>query len=220
MARPSYSLGSIRSKFARLAQLVIPVFALTSCASVPVADSSWVAANCSAMPPVALDLQGITGCTPQGAMQFQCNYTNGDSYTGTLLSGRPHGLGRYTFANGAEFVGQIKSGQQWCGIEDAEGAAFFVWKDGVATQAQAGVDWAAVAVGVLLVGIVAAAAAGGGGGGSSYVPPATDYDWDWDGFYNQFSELVWACRGIQTGQFADASNCTYDLKTDVRWPDK
>ena len=47
-----------------------------------------------------------------------------------------------------------------------------------------------------------------------------DYDWDWDQFYDQYYNLVWRCRGIQTGQFADSSNCYYDYKDDDRWPGK
>ena len=47
-----------------------------------------------------------------------------------------------------------------------------------------------------------------------------DYDYDWDQFYDQYYNLVWRCRGIQTGQFADNLNCIYDTKDDDRWPDK
>lgn len=42
-----------------------------------------------------------------------------------------------------------------------------------------------------------------------------DYDWDWDYFK---SNGQWRCRGIQTGRFADNSNCLWDLKDDDRWP--
>jgi len=42
-----------------------------------------------------------------------------------------------------------------------------------------------------------------------------DYDWDWDYFR---SNGQWRCRGIQTGRFADNSNCIWDRKDDDRWP--
>ena len=42
-----------------------------------------------------------------------------------------------------------------------------------------------------------------------------DYDWDWDYFR---SNGQWRCRGIQTGRFADNSNCLWDRKDDDRWP--
>lgn len=73
---------------------------------------------------------------------------------------------------------------------------------------------AAVVLGVLA--IAAAARGGGGGGGGAGAP--TDYDWDWDMFYNQYRQLVWACRGVQSGQFADNGKCAYKVKTDSRWP--
>lgn len=48
----------------------------------------------------------------------------------------------------------------------------------------------------------------------------TDYDWDWDEFYDQYGTLVWRCRGVQTGQYSENSNCAYDAMTDRRWPEK
>lgn len=72
---------------------------------------------------------------------------------------------------------------------------------------------------VAVAGAVAVAANGGGGGGaSSYA--AQDYDWAWDEFYNQHYQLVWACRGKQTGQFADLEKCAYKYKSDITWPAK
>jgi hypothetical protein len=82
---------------------------------------------------------------------------------------------------------------------------------------------AATAVAILAVAaVVVAAAAAGGGGGSSYSAPSAtqDYDWDWDQFYNASYQLVWACRGLQTGQFAELRHCSGDYKSDSRWPAK
>ena len=42
-----------------------------------------------------------------------------------------------------------------------------------------------------------------------------DNDWDWD--YLPESRQ-WRCRGLQTGQFANNNNCTFDTKDDDRWP--
>ena len=70
-----------------------------------------------------------------------------------------------------------------------------------------------------ILGVVAIVAAGAylasqsGGGGGGYSP--TDSDWDWD---YQPSNGQWVCRGIQTGQYSQLSNCAYDLKDDDRWP--
>ncbi len=68
---------------------------------------------------------------------------------------------------------------------------------------------------------IAVARTGGGGSGSVSTGYATyDYDWDWDQFYNQNYQLVWACRGMQTGQFASPAKCAYKTQTDFRWPAK
>ncbi len=49
---------------------------------------------------------------------------------------------------------------------------------------------------------------------------AADQEWDWDGFYNEYRQIVWACRGVQTGQFAFDERCAFKTKTDYRWPEK
>ena len=65
--------------------------------------------------------------------------------------------------------------------------------------------------------VVSAARSGGGGGGSGSV---YDYDWAWDQFYNKNYQLVWACRGKQTGQFAEIANCANKTQNDSTWPAK
>ena len=42
--------------------------------------------------------------------------------------------------------------------------------------------------------------------------PKHDIDWAWD--------LVWHCRGIQTGQFAEFTKCAGKSKNDDHWPSK
>lgn len=62
--------------------------------------------------------------------------------------------------------------------------------------------------------LVAQSGGSGGGYGSSSLS-VTDTDWDWD--YLPASNQ-WACRGIQTGQFAEPYRCAGDIRMDVRWP--
>lgn len=69
-----------------------------------------------------------------------------------------------------------------------------------------------------VAGAAAIARNGGGSGGSGYAPQ--DYDWAWDEFYNENYQLVWACRGKQTGQFSDFDRCSGKLKIDNEWPGK
>lgn len=94
--------------------------------------------------------------------------------------------------------------------------------DQCAEEIRKGNDAVTAAVVVLgVVAAVAAVAAGSRGGGypNSYAP-ASDHEWDWDQFYTQSYQLVWACRGVQTGEFADAWRCNGKAKTDFRWPGK
>lgn len=80
---------------------------------------------------------------------------------------------------------------------------------------------AAAAAAIILGGLaVVAIAKSSGGGGYPYQPISQDYDWEWDQFYDQNYQLVWACRGRQTGQFAFLDRCAYKWKSDSTWPSK
>ena len=81
---------------------------------------------------------------------------------------------------------------------------------------------AAVIGALLLVGAGVAAARSSSGGGGYYVPRfqpnAVDTSWDWDQFRDQNGALVWACRGVQSGQFAIHERCFGRMQVDARWP--
>jgi len=68
---------------------------------------------------------------------------------------------------------------------------------------------------VVVLGIVAAALAARGGGGGGGV---TDTTWAWDQFRAQDGSMLWACRGKQTGQFADQWRCSGLPMNDWTWP--
>lgn len=71
------------------------------------------------------------------------------------------------------------------------------------------------AVTVVVLGVVATALAmnkGGGGGG------VTDTAWAWDQFRADDGSMLWACRGRQTGQFADQWRCSGLPMNDWAWP--
>lgn len=86
----------------------------------------------------------------------------------------------------------------------------------------------AIGAGILLGAAVIAAARNGGavgggavaGGGAGYATTSYDYDWEWDQYYNQNQTLLWSCRGVQTGQFADQQHCLGKAMTDWKWPAK
>lgn len=52
------------------------------------------------------------------------------------------------------------------------------------------------------------------------VTSSADTSWDWDQFANSDGVLVWACRGVQTTQFAEQWHCIGKPQTDLRWPAK
>ena len=74
------------------------------------------------------------------------------------------------------------------------------------------------AVGAAFLLALFAAASGAGAAPAPAVPVAVDTEWGWDQFYNERNELVWACRGVQTGQFQPIVRCQYLPKIDTRWP--
>ncbi len=75
---------------------------------------------------------------------------------------------------------------------------------------------AGIIVAAAVVGVAAACANNGGCGGGGGYSNATD----WDQFYNQYGQLVWACREIYTGRFTYESNCYGQPMNDLRWPSK
>lgn len=75
---------------------------------------------------------------------------------------------------------------------------------------------AVVGAAVIVVGAAAAGKNSAGGGSNSYAESGAD----WDAFYNQYGQLVWACRDIRTGRFTEAANCAGKAQTDSRWPSK
>lgn len=72
------------------------------------------------------------------------------------------------------------------------------------------------AVAVVVLGVVAAVLAAGGSGGGGAT--TQDYDWAWDQFSSQDGALVWACRGRQSGRFAEEWHCHGKPMADYIWP--
>jgi len=48
--------------------------------------------------------------------------------------------------------------------------------------------------------------------------PSDDSSWAWDSFRDQYGNLVWACRGMQTGQFSFLVRCRDRPRHDLTWP--
>lgn len=77
-----------------------------------------------------------------------------------------------------------------------------------------------IAVAALTTAVAIAAKNSGKGNAPATPSQPIDFEWDWDQFYNEDRQLVWACRGVQTGQFSTLDKCTFKTKTDYRWPEK
>jgi hypothetical protein len=107
------------------------------------------------------------------------------------------------------FATEVRSEVDRRGLDDAR-------CDAEITKQNVGAGLAIVAAALV---VAAASKSGGGGGGNAYAS-STDYDWAWDEFYNKSYQLVWMCRGKQTGQFADNSKCLYKPQNDFTWPSK
>lgn len=79
-------------------------------------------------------------------------------------------------------------------------------------------SWADLVVGVLIIGAAAAIIQGDTGGHNGAYSSIVDYSWRWDLFRDQYGYRQWACRGMQTGQFAEEYKCASQLKADFTWP--
>ena len=54
---------------------------------------------------------------------------------------------------------------------------------------------------------------------SAELPAAVNYDYAWDAF-NHRGRLIWACRGVQSGDYVASELCAFKPKVDSQWPDK
>ncbi len=79
-----------------------------------------------------------------------------------------------------------------------------------------------VAKGVAVLAVIAAAVAVSRKGGTAAASAGTTSygQVDWDQFYDKDGVLVWRCREVQSGQFADDFRCAGLSQIDNRWPRK
>lgn len=77
---------------------------------------------------------------------------------------------------------------------------------------------AAIGAGVVLTATVAAVIYASRTRPAFQIGAPYDSSWDWDQFADKDGNLVWACRGVQTGKFADQYRCTGAPLSDWRWP--
>jgi hypothetical protein len=75
-----------------------------------------------------------------------------------------------------------------------------------------------LAVAALTAVALAGSKSGGGVAAPASLAPPTDYEWAWDEFTGTDGRPTWACRGKQTGQFADLERCRFMFKVDATWP--
>lgn len=59
-----------------------------------------------------------------------------------------------------------------------------------------------------------------GGHAGERAGPVYDSQWDWDEYTDPQQRLVWACRGVQSGQISETYHCADKARADLRWPQK
>jgi hypothetical protein len=158
--------------------LTLMVFGIVGCNVAPTVDSSWMNANCSSV------YSNVTSCQNQYSncscdvytKNYSCTFDDGE-FSGQMKDGLLHGKGSYRWNNGTTFQGTFKNDKKWCGIEK-RGSTYFLFRDGVYTQGEEGVDWGLVAGAVVIAAAAYAVAdaagdSSGGGGSSSSSSPST-----------------------------------------------
>ena len=191
---------------------LISLVIFSSCSSAPKVNKNWLAQNCSAPADFKPDkCIAWSNCKTVSETLCACTYENG-TYHGQLLDGKHHGLGSFSWNDKTVYAGYWHKNKKNCGVE-AKGNEFFVFKNGIITDRNSSTSWADAFAGALMLGTAGYLA--GQSGYAGYYSPTYDYDWDWD---YQPGNNQWVCRGIQTGQYAELENCTYDYKDDDRWP--
>ena len=192
------------------------------CASKPVVDERWLTQNCRPFPSFHADACSIfTNCEDVNGRRdsyCKCRYEDGGTYIGELEGGERHGYGIYQWPNGAQYSGWWHQGGKLCGIERSSSELVVIQRGQITAREPISSGTGDAVLGALILGGVAY----GLSQMDSYPAPTSskgDYQWDWDAFYRD-GRLVWACRGVQTGRFAELERCRGKPKNDSRWPTK
>lgn len=198
---------------------VICSLLLSSCTTTSIVDGNWLNNNCPSFTPfVADNCESLANCATYSDTICMCAIENNEWYTGEFKSGERHGFGKYEWSNGSSYMGYWSNGKKACGIENNSNSDYFVFRDGEIVDSGNNIsDGLAVGLTVIIIAGVAYAISESGGSGSSngFKNSRTDTDWDWDW---QPGSNSWACRGINTGQYAELVKCRFDAKDDDRWP--
>ena len=233
-------------KLARYSILAALIGLLAGCAATPIIDQNWISSNCRALAYFVPEQCSLySNCVRASAGRCSCTYYNG-VYTGSLKNGTFHGRGIYKWTNGQAYDGYWKDGQKYCGME-SNGQTFIQYRYGRASRQgkhQQTNGNSALAAAAFLLAVEAANPGSAARTLETYGLmqegatdqalreaeleklrlrnraiqngyPIIDFDYDWD--YLAGSRQ-WVCRGVQTGQFAESSNCTGKLLIDDRWP--
>jgi len=157
--------------------LTLMVFGIVGCNVAPTVDSSWMNANCSSVYYNPSSCQNYSDCSCDAVTKnYSCTYYIG-KYFGQIKDGSFHGKGSFTWNDGSSFRGVYKDHKKWCGIEK-NGSTYYLFRDGVYTSGEEGVDWGLVAGAVVIAAAAYAVAdaagdSSGGGGSSSSSSPST-----------------------------------------------
>ena len=200
----------MRSSISRVSIATLIFTTLVSgCTSIANINVDWLKRNCPSFPVFyAESCEAYSNCLKSSPTACLCEFDNG-TYGGEFRNGKFHGFGGYDWKSGNSFLGHWINGNKSCGIESNSKSDYWVYKNGKVIRSGNNIT---NGIGAILVAgaVYAIADSNNGGGAKRY-----DSDWDWDW---QPANATWVCRGITTGQYAELSNCQYDIKDDNRWP--
>jgi len=154
----------------RLIHTLLALLIIQNCTVAPTYNNNWNNNNCSSLPYFTPDTKSYSNCTQtisSSGKSYSCNQKEG-KYIGQLKNSKYHGKGKYIFKNGSAFKGTFKNGDKWCGVEkSATSNSFYLYKDGIVSSDEAGVDWGTVAAAVVIAGAAYAIAESSSGSGGS-----------------------------------------------------
>ena len=149
-----------------LAIILLTLLVFTGCSTIPEVNPRWISSNCQSPGYQVSDTSEYSNCSRSYGGVYTCKFSNG-KYVGKYnKKGEMHGEGDYKFIDGTVYAGTWKNGAKWCGIQ-RDGNNFITYINGAGKKGQAGVDWGAVAAGIVVAGAVYAVADVASNSGSS-----------------------------------------------------
>ena len=167
---------------------------IQSCSIAPTVDSNWISSNCSPVYYAPTTCGNFSNCTCNPSTKYHTCKVSDATYVGQIKGNDYHGKGEIRWNDGDTFKGVFKDSKKWCGIE-RHGSTYFLYRDGVPTQGEEGVDWGLVA-GAVIVGAAAyaiadSASSSGGSSSGSSSPSTCTYSYNYKEYTIDNPNKLW-----------------------------